>query len=214
VGDAPVGRRVEQMSVVVDVVSLVFAAVGAVASVWFVCDKLCPVRKLSWRHAEKAAQMLAEMLGVDGYSPTVIVGIGRGGAIFGAMVSGCLGHRPLLVIDRKYTWVDGRRMDGMVLRLRLPPELVQRVLLVAGEAHTGNTMRLYYDHFQKIGAGEVRRAALFYQTGCTEPIEYIGFAGAKDLRMPWMFTKRYARESRAKEEARGLSTIESTVEGS
>ena len=202
------------MNVVVEVVSFVLAAIGAVASVWFVYEKLFPLRRLSWKRAEKAALAVAERLGVDGYSPTVIVGIGRGGAVFGAMVSGCLGHRPLLVIDRKYTWVEGRRTDDMIVKLRLPRELVQRVLLVAGEAHTGNTMRLYYDHFQKIGAGEVRRAALLYQAGCTEPIEYVGVTSPRDLRMPWMFTKRYARESRAQEEARGLASIESTVERS
>lgn len=84
----------------------------------------------------------------DSFLPTLIVGIGRGGTIMGAMISGCLGHRPLVVIDRKYVWVEGRRNDDLLLRLQFPPELLEKVLLVASETHTGNTMRLYYNYFR------------------------------------------------------------------
>jgi len=200
------------MPPLLNIASLTFSAIGAVASGWFVYERLRLNRRLSWRKAERTAASISAKLGADGYSPTVVVGIGRGGAIFGAMISGCLGHRPLLVIDRKYEWVDGRRTDRMIVKLRLPSDLVERVLLVAGEAHTGNTMRLYYDHFGKIGAGEIRRATLLCQTGCTEPVEYVGIASSRDLRMPWMFTERYRRESRSEAEARGLTGIESAVE--
>lgn len=119
----------------------------------------------------------------------------------GSLVSGCLGHRPLLVIDRKYMWMDGRRIDDMVLHIQVPPPLIEKVLLVAGEAHSGNTMRLYYNSFLQMGAKEIRRTAFYVQKGCTEPIEYIGLKKDKDFRMPWMFTKDYIRDSRSKEEA-------------
>jgi len=146
-----------------------------------------------------------------GYDPTLIVGIGRGGAIMGALISGCLGHRPLLVIDRKYMWMDGRRLDDMALHLQLPPGLIARVLLVAGEAHSGNTMRLYHDRFMQLGAASVMRAAYFVQKGCTERIEYIGIRSDRDLRMPWMFTHNYVRDSRSEQEAMAVEYSRSST---
>jgi probable phosphoglycerate mutase len=145
----------------------------------------------------------------DDFSPTLIVGMGRGGAIMGAMISGALGHRPLIVIDRKYEWKNGRRIDGMIQRIEIDPGLLKRVLLIDGEVHTGNTMRLYYDYFRKIGAEDIRRATLYYQKGvATEPVEYKGFVSSRELRMPWMFTKRYRQERRSEKDAKGMQDKE------
>lgn len=187
-----------------EILGLLLGAIGAIASVWFICERFFPFRRLPWRSAEKAALSMSDKMKQEGYDPSLVVGIGRGGAVIGALISGCLGHRPLIVIDRKYMWMDGRRIDDMVLHLHLPPALIEKVLLVAGEAHSGNTMRLYFDHFLKLGAGTVKRAAYFVQKGCTEPIEYVGVHSSKDLRMPWMFTRNYARDSRGEQEARAV----------
>ncbi|MBI4744574.1 MAG: histidine phosphatase family protein [Actinobacteria bacterium] len=187
-----------------EITGLVLGLIGAIASAWFLYDRVFPVRRLSWRSAQKAAVCISERMRQGAYDPTLIVGIGRGGAIVGALISGCLGHRPLLVIDRKYMWMDGRRTDDMVLHLQLPPGLIEKVLLVAGEAHSGNTMRLYHDHFVRLGATSIKRAAYFVQKGCTEPIEYIGIHSNRDLLMPWMFTRSYVRDSRSEHEARAV----------
>jgi broad specificity phosphatase PhoE len=65
-------------------------------------------------------------------------------------------------------------------------------------------MRLYHDYLRGLGAERIARAALYVQKGCTEPIEYYGLTGRKDLRMPWMFPKEYARESLSAEESGSL----------
>ena len=123
----------------------------------------------------------------------------------GALISGALGHRPLIVIDRKYQWKDGRRLDDMVQRLEINFGL-EAVLLVAGEVHTGNTMRLYYEYFNKLGAKEIRRATLFYERGSTEPVEYKGMLSSnKTLRLPWMRPRCYRRDSTSEEEAKGIT---------
>jgi broad specificity phosphatase PhoE/hypoxanthine phosphoribosyltransferase len=193
------------------IIGIVLGVIGALASLWFFYEKIIPIRRLSWKSAEKAARNIAEKMAVDSFSPNVIVGIGRGGAIMGAMISGCLGHRPLLVIDRKYAWIEGRRVDDMFLHLQIPPMYIEKVLLTAGETHTGNTTRLYYEYFRNLGAKEIRRATFYYQMGCTEPIEYIGVKTQKDLLLPWMFTEKYVRESRGEEEARGLTLLKTRV---
>jgi len=186
---------------IIGLIGLVLSIVGGLSSVWYIYEKLVPIRRLSWRSTQKAALKITSEMVRDGFLPTLIVGIGRGGAIMGAMISGSLGHRPLVVIDRKYDWVEGRRNDDLLLRLQFPPELLEKVLLVAGETHTGNTMRLYYNYFREIGAKEIRRATFYLQKGCTEPIEYVGLKHSKDFLMPWMFSKQYIREDRSAEEA-------------
>lgn len=195
-----------------EIIGLVLGFVGALSSFWYIYEKLVPIRRLSWRSAQKASLNITSKMLRDGFSPTLIVGIGRGGAIMGAMVSGCLGHRPLIVIDRKYVWLEGRRIEDMLLRLRFPPELLEKVLLVAGETHTGNTMRLYYNYFSEIGAKEIRRATFYLQEGCTEPIEYVGLKHSKNLLMPWMFSKQYVREDRSEEEAKALLPVKAIEE--
>ena len=110
---------------IIDLIGLVLSIVGGLSSVWYIYEKLVPIRRLSWRSAQKAALKITSEMVRDGFLPTLIVGIGRGGAIMGAMISGCLGHRPLVVIDRKYVWVEGRRNDDLLLRLQFPPELLE-----------------------------------------------------------------------------------------
>lgn len=185
-----------------EVIGIVLGVIGTISSIWFLHERLFPPKRLSWRVAKDAAENIANKMLLEGFSPTVIVGIGRGGAIMGAMISGCLGHKPLIVIDRKYDWTKGRRMDDMILRLEFHPSLVKKVLLVAGEVHTGNTMRLYYDYFKDHKAKSIKRAVLYNQLGGTEPIEYIGWEGTRDLQLPWMFSKNYIRDSRSEEDAK------------
>jgi len=189
------------------IIGLTLGIIGAAASLWFLWEQLQARRRLSWRFVEKTAQRFAEEMGAREFSPTVIVGIGRGGAIMGALISGALGHRPLIIIDRKYTWQSGRRSDDMILHTTLPATLLERVLLVAGEVHSGNTMRLYHNYFLKLGAGSIDRATLFVQKGTTEPVEYVGITSERNLRLPWMFSKNYRRDSLSEEEARSLQSI-------
>jgi len=186
---------------ILETFSVALAILGAVGAVVFLHDRYWPWRRLSWRFAEKAASRFAEEMSKDGFDPTVIVGIGRGGAVMGALISGCLGHRPLLVIDRKYLWIKGRRLNDMILHLHLPGPLIEKVLLVAGDSHTGNTMRLYYDYFIELGAKEVRRAVLYRQKTGVEPIEHIGMESVREMRLPWMFHHNYIRDSRKRSEA-------------
>lgn len=181
--------------------------IGAVASVWFLWERFLARKKLTWRFTEKTVSRFAKEMAAKGFSPTLIIGIGRGGAVMGALLSGVLGHRPLIVIDRKYAWQDGRRIDGMLMHTNLPPSLLERVLLVAGEVHTGNTMRLYCEYFRKLGAKSIARAALFVQKGATEPVEYIGRESETDCQLPWMFTKEYCRGSVSEAEAKALDSL-------
>ena len=179
------------------IMGFISAIVGIIWFIWYFYEKNFPFRKLSWKFAEKKAQEVVSNMIKDNFSPTLIVGIGRGGAIFGAMISGCLGHRPLLVIDRQYKWKKDGRVDDMIFSVDVPTQFLHRILLVAGEIHSGGTMRIYYDYFCSLGAKEIKKAVLFFEEGCPINIDYIGIQSSKkNILMPWMFSKRYVRADR------------------
>ncbi len=181
----------------IEVIYLVSAIIGIVSFAWFLYDKRSPFKKISWKTAEKSAQMIADKVIADNYSPTLIFGIGRGGAILGALISGCLGHRPLLVIDRTYSWSKKGRVDDTLLSINIPEDYLENVLLVAGEAHSGSTMNRYYDHIKHIGGKNIRRAVLLLEEGCLASVEYyVVKSDKKNLLLPWMFTKKYRRDDR------------------
>ena len=185
-------------SIYLEIIGLVLGIIGAISALWYFWDKLFPIRRLSWKFAEKTSKKIAEEMTADNFSPTLIVGIGRGGAVMGALISGVLGHRPLVVIDRKYMWKEGDRVDDMIFPINIPQNLLERVLLVSGEVHSGNTMKIYHKHFKELGAKLIRRATLYYEKGATVKVEYKGLESTKkDILMPWMFTKQYIRADKS-----------------
>lgn len=180
------------------IIGLISGILGIITAVWYFWDKLFPIRKLSWKFVEKATKRIVEKMMADDFSPTLIVGIGRGGAIMSALISGALGHRPMIVIDRKYEWKEGERFENMIFPVDIPKSFLERVLLVAGEVHSGNTMKMYYEHFKNLGAKSIRRVSFFYEKGATVKLEYIGLESSKkNVRMPWMITKHYIRADRS-----------------
>ena len=181
----------------VAIISIASAIAGIAGFIWLMHERLFPYRKLSWRFAQRTAQKIARQLVANDFTPSLIFGIGRGGAIMGAMISGCLGHRPLLVVDRRYDWNRTGRLEDLILFADVPKPFLKNVLLVAGEIHSGGTMRRYYEYLRSLGTLRVQRAVLFYEKGCPVHVEYYGIVSArKNVRMPWMFSKSYLRADR------------------
>lgn len=193
---------------VIATISFILTLIGAITAVWFLWEQFARTR-LSWRQTQRLAERIASDMRADGFDPTLILGIGRGGAITGAMISGALGHRPLIVIDRKYTWVEGRRFDDLILKLSLPPALLERVLLVSGDTHSGNTMRLYHDFCVNAGSREIRKATIVQVAGGTEKIDYAGLLSSFDRKLPW-YTSSYRRGNLGEEE-RSLKLLDPAI---
>lgn len=155
-------------------------------------------RKFPWKHAymyaEKTAKRLrgesAEKKAEELYAPTIIIGIGRGGAIYGSIFSYYMKETPMLAIDRKYLYNDaGERIgEDWYYPFDIPKELISKVLLVAGEYHSGKTMQKFYERLKAIGADEIRSCVLYYQIGLPDQVgepDYYGIHGKRDCLMPW-----------------------------
>lgn len=162
--------------------------------------------KLSWRKAKYGAKMIAEQLaGTEtnkAYSPSIIIGIGRGGAVFGALISYNLKNIPVAVLEREYIFENGVRRESPLFDLYIPKELLTRVLLVAGESHTGETMKCLSNYIKTLGAKEIRHAVFYMQKNHDLPvvIHYKARTGKTFNLMPWQEINSI-RSSKCKEEA-------------
>ena len=141
--------------------------------------------KFSMRTVKASVNEIVDKAKNDGFDPSLIIGIGRGGGIFGSLISYKLNHRPLVVIDRDYDWKTGDRKESILYDFDIPGYLLDRVLLVAGEAHTGATMRLYKEHLTGIGAGVIKTCAFYRQLVCKIDINYCSKEGDGSPLMPW-----------------------------
>lgn len=152
--------------------------------------------QISWDTLEKGIIALKDQLVSDQYIPTLIVGIGRGGAVVSGLISGCLGHIPILVLERFYFWEKEERKDKMMLTDIDISGYDEKILLVAGELHTGNTSKLFREFLKTKNCKSVRMYAFFKRKypACNPEYYTIEYDKA-DIILPWMITNNYKRQS-------------------
>jgi hypoxanthine phosphoribosyltransferase len=183
-----------------------FAAVGFLATVYKSIQVWANLNVLSWTDVDKLSKRVIKKIAASGFCPEVIVTIGRGGAVFGSILSGNLpgngcrpreSNVPILGVDRMYTWEDGQRIEVPNNLIDLGPLAAKRVLLVAGDVLSGGTMKFHLDELKRVGVAEVRTACLVKGTAATLQPDFFGKEIPADFRMPWMYKGYgYVRDSR------------------
>jgi probable phosphoglycerate mutase len=183
------------MNTALNIIMYVLAIVGGIVSVWQICLWLKPYKKVSWRQVAKGILKLRDDLINTNYFPTLIIGIGRGGSVTGALLSGSFGNIPIIVIDRVYEWKDQQRNESFLEDIRITKNL-ERVLIVAGELHSGNTMKKYIAYFNSLNAGQIKTLAFLKEPFPTfNPDFYYRVSSNGHIRLPWMLTEHYKHES-------------------
>lgn len=163
-------------------------------------------RRLTMKSALNAAKNVAKNVEASEFHPTIIIGIGRGGSIFGSLISYNLYHTPILSIDREYEWLE-KRHNKMLFAFDIPIHLTHRVLLVAGEAHTGGTMETFTKYLKSIGSREIKTCVFYKQSVCTQNIDFCGMEGENTILMPWQDAQSI-RDSLSKVQADQLKKIQ------
>jgi hypoxanthine phosphoribosyltransferase len=142
---------------------------------------------LGWEEFGAAARELAALVVADGFEPTVLLAIARGGLLVGGAVSYALGLKNCCVINVEYyTGVD-ERLDVPVI---LPPALHlvdlsdQRLLVVDDVADTGETLRLVADTI-RAHAAEVRTAVLYEKPRSVVRCDYVWRRTDRWIDFPW-----------------------------
>lgn len=160
-------------------------------------------KRYSMRSVRKAVTKIVSQINNDKYVPSIIFGIGRGGGIFGSFISYKLYHCPLIVIDRDYDWITGDRIDKILFDFEIPANMMDKILMVAGESHSGRTIQLFKDYLYKTGAGEIKTCVFYKQLVSTVAIDYFGMEGDGVPLMPWQ-DKNYIRDSISKKNSEDL----------
>jgi hypoxanthine phosphoribosyltransferase len=183
-----------------------FAVVGFLATVYKSVQAWVNLNVLSWRDVDKLSKRVIRNIDDSGFCPDIIVTIGRGGAVFGSVLSGNLSGNgcrskksnvPILGVDRMYTWENGQRIEVPNELVDFDPLTDKRVLLVAGDVLSGGTMRFHLDQLKKVGVAEVRTACLVKGAAATLQPNFVGKKIPADFRMPWMYKGYgYVRDSR------------------
>ncbi len=147
---------------------------------------------LSWNLVDKGVGLLTKKIQESHYNPDVIVGVGRGGSIVGAMISATLdkdGIIPLTTVDRKYYkrgkveiifYDDLKRLNG------------KKVLLATAEVYRGKTLDTTRELVLNESPDEVKVATLLktvYSPSEAFDVDYFAFEieprpGGRS-RMPW-----------------------------
>ena len=142
---------------------------------------------LSWEEFGVAARELAGLVVDDGYAPTVVLAIARGGLPVGGAVAYALGVKNCCVINVEYyLGVDERLEVPMILppALNLVDLAGERVLIVDDVADTGETVRLVADQLRDRVAA-VRTAVLYEKPRSVVACDYVWRRTARWVDFPW-----------------------------
>lgn len=160
-----------------------------------------------------AAETIVDHLNNDSdltkqFQPQLIVAIGRGGAIFGSLISYKLNQVKVMAVDREHSWNKGKRISKPFFDFTLPSSAeYNNILLVTGEDHSGDTLKNFKDYILTLNPNaNIRTCSLFLQNGNTSYPDYIAIKGDDYPLMPWQ-DESYIRDSHSPEESAALKEV-------
>lgn len=198
-------------------VGYLLAFIGLLATGYKTIQLWLSLRRFSWDDVDKYSKVVIKKIAKDGFVPDVIVGIGRGGSILAAILSGNITisgpknrNVTVLGVDRMYEWRDGARTEVENKTVDFMPLANKKVLLVAGDVLTGGTMKFYIHQLEQANVAVLKTACLVKGVTATYHPDYFGKEIPADFSMPWMYRGYgYSRDSRQPQKNE-LQTIQST----
>ncbi|XVU27233.1 phosphoribosyltransferase [Actinoplanes sp. CA-054009] len=142
---------------------------------------------LTWDDFGRAGRALSQQIAGDGWRPSLILAVARGGLFAAGSISYALDIKNLHVINVEfYTGVD-ERLDTPVM-LGPEPSIADmtgaNVLIVDDVADTGETIKLVRD-FCAAHAAEVRTAVIYEKPHTIVRCEYVWKRTEKWINFPW-----------------------------
>lgn len=182
----------------------ILAVVGFGATIYKTIEVWLSLKSFSWGDVDKYSKVIIKKISANYFVPDVIVGIGRGGAILGSILSGNIivpsqkeRNIPVLVVDRLYEWQHGTRVEIENKMVDFSPLAGKKVLLVAGDVLTGGTMKFYVRQLEQVKVAELKTGCLVKGVTATFQPDYFGKEIPADFNMPWMYKGYgYSRDSR------------------
>ena len=173
---------------------------------WLTLLNFSIFRRSSMRRVFREAKNLANQMTHDDFVPTLIIFIGRGGSIFGSLISYNLKNAPIFCVDRKYEWGTTKRKVESVFNIEIPLPFLSKVLLVAGEAHSGGTMGYFCNKVKEMNPdAEIKTCVFYMEDVCQMKIDYVGLCGRDHVLLPWQDAS-FIRDSLTREDADRMSS--------
>ena len=178
-----------------ELVLTILAVVGGIASIYSavfaIIDKW---GYFSWYGVTKRCKKLVNMMHQSNYSPDVIIGLGRSGAVIGGILAGNMGVIPITCMDRRYEWVNKRRIVHPMHYLDPQKLSGKKILLVDAAPHTGETCKVVIEELQKMNPAEIRVAALFRTPYQVIVPDYYASTVKQVYKLPWRFSTAYKED--------------------
>ena len=159
---------------------------------WMELRNLKFYRRSSMRKVFREAKRLSSKMTEDGFNPTLIVFIGRGGSIFGSLISYNLKNVPIFCVDREYA---NHTVSTVFPINYIPKKHLESILLVAGEAHSGVTINYFKELLENLNnQATIKTCVFFKQSCCDAHIDYVGYEEKDFVLMPWQ-DKTFLRQN-------------------
>jgi hypothetical protein len=174
----------------------ILSLIGVVTSIYsislVILDRL---GYYSWFSIVLRSKKLITQIKRSGYSPDLVVGLGRSGSVLGGIIAGNLGVLPITIVDRTYEWIDEK--TRVVKPITFVGERIfkgRKILLVDAAPHTGETCRAIKGELLKAAPIDVRVASLFKCTYTVQIPDYYVDEVKKVRKMPWRFSEEYRED--------------------
>lgn len=186
-------------------IGYVFAIVGFVGTIHKTYTNWRDLKVVSWKDVKKYTNILLKKMYVDGFVPDYIVGIGRSGAIIGALISGNIqienkkANIPIIACDRFFEWTENGREEIDDNIIDFFPLKDKKILLVCGDVSTGGTIKHFRKKLFEIQPQELKTAVMIKVKTATFHPNYYAKELLGDFGFPWVIKKRnYKRDGRSK----------------
>ncbi len=154
---------------------------------------------LTWEAFGDGARALAQLVRDDGFEPSIVLAIARGGLAAAGAVAYALGVKNCCVINVEYYTDVDERLDVPVI---LPPALNlvdltnARVLVVDDVADTGETLLLVAEQVRRHVA-DVRTAVLYEKPRSAVRCDYVWRRTTRWIDFPWAALGEVAKPARS-----------------
>ena len=177
-----------------NILNISVTVLSTIASVIAITSVILSVRnreRLSWRSVEDGIRSTIKAMNLKSYSPDVIIGIGRGGSIVGAMLAGNLGHVPFFALDTILSRSNGVTIAKARYEV-LPPNVTElKIMLTIGDLYSGADLLAAIEMLERKGAKQLTTMALFSHAVTSIRPDYVGRELSKPLNAPWRLTDSY-----------------------
>lgn len=157
-------------------------------------------RKITWDDTLHTAKELLEIIEKSNWKPTIVLGLGRSGGIWGGWLAGNLGKLPFTVIDLKYfDEANGLRVEffggeEIIEVIRKLYGDTPKVLIVEGATSTGLTSSEFFRIFSvKLQNFDIKTAVLYRNPTSIAKIDFVGKHGPEPWpkKFPWHYREAY-----------------------